>query len=621
MRKDKEPEEPKPIGTPGFATSTWIFEQVAQNVYLVFDRVTQKYHVFPYSRAGMRVEDRDYVPLPRLPWPSAKLPDNFDDPETLAQTKKEFIKRINEGPPQNLLPDYESAESLFNEIREFFMEHLDVRNELLYDVYACFVLMSWRLEDFKVVPYQMFLGPPASGKTRGMECFKYIGYRAIMSSSMSAATIFRTLEAWHCLLLLDETEIYGRESMVEVLALLNSGYRKGQYAIRIEKLEGELPQIAMFDTFGPKVLAGTEELAATLQSRAILTTMSKNVRHVRLFVDEEKAQELRNKLLLYRFRNLGSKSEFDIAVLNGYFRNARVIELFVSLLEVAPTQEIRDRLIQCMKSITQTRLDEEQASIEARVFDAVLKSWNLVENGKVSTQGITDTFNIGLVEKEQSSSRFIGRKVAALGFEKCRLSGGPSGFFWNEQLIERLKARYYPDSDAVEEKIESKIVQELKKHGFVTRIDGKKTKKKSMEQKQRYGHDWHKFPNSDAVPKTTSQTSQTSLTSLSMEKTEESRGAASEGSEVIPTDPPVPEASRKSMNSEVSEQSEVSEVSLGALVNKIEKLERLEGKFEDKCFLCSYSGRMDYQATFHNQTWTLLCGICGLKVEERLKRA
>jgi hypothetical protein len=31
-----------------------------------------------------------------------------------------------------------------------------------------------------------------------------------------------------------------------------------------------------------------------------------------------------------------------------------------------------------------------------------------------------------------------------LGFEKCRLSGGPSGFFWDVRLVERLKARYYP---------------------------------------------------------------------------------------------------------------------------------------------------------------------------------
>jgi len=57
------------------------------------------------------------------------------------------------------------------------------------------------------------------------------------------------------------------------------------------------------------------------------------------------------------------------------------------------------------------------------------------------------------------------------------------------------------------------------------------------------------------------------------------------------------------------------------LVNRVEKLERLEGKFEDKCVLYSFSGRMDYQATFHDQTWALLCGSCGLKVEERLKRA
>src|SRR5208283_429746 len=109
-------------------------------------------------------------------------------------------------------------------------------------------------------------------------------YRSIMSSSITAAAVFRVLEAWHPTLLLDETEIYNRESMIEVLALLNSGYRKGQYAIRIEKEKEGCPQIGTFDTFGFKILAGTEELATTLQSRCIITAMSRAVKQVNLFI-------------------------------------------------------------------------------------------------------------------------------------------------------------------------------------------------------------------------------------------------------------------------------------------------------------------------------------------------
>jgi hypothetical protein len=409
-------DEAKPTISPGLAFRDVIFEQAANGCYLMYDRAQGKFqavndqHVFYHDAV-------EYVPLQRLPWPAATLP-----------------------------KDYESEEQLFNEVKAFYVEHLDVSNELLFDVYAAFTLATWTTEDFNVVCYPFFLGPLASGKTRALECFHRLSYRSIMATSMSAASLFRALEAWHPTLLLDETEIYNRESMIEVLALLNSGYRRGMYAIRIEKIEEGCPQIAMFDTFGFKVLAGTEELAATLQSRCIITTMSKAVRHVNLFVDEEKAQELRNKLLMYRFKKLGKTSEdFDVSNLNGYFDNARVIELFVSLLQVAPTEEVRNRLIACMKQITQTRLDEEQASIEARVFDALLKCEGNVESGKLSTQAITEAFNEGLPEKDQVTSRFVGRKVAALGFEKCKLSGGGlAGFFWDTKLIERLRVRYYP---------------------------------------------------------------------------------------------------------------------------------------------------------------------------------
>lgn len=410
-----EDEEPKPVTSPGKAFKHVIFEQADNGTYLVYDRAEQRFLITNDAWHSYYHDGTEYVPLEWLPWPTAHLPKD------------------------------EEPEALFNEIRTFFIDHLDVANELLYDVYACFVLASWRPEDFTVVPYLLFLGPPSSGKTRAEECFSKLCYRSIMATSMSAAALFRALQAWKPTLLLDETEIYSRDTMIEVIALLNSGYRKGQYAIRIEKVEHGTPQIAMFDTFGFKVLAGTEELAATLQSRCIITSMSKAVRPVNLFVDEDKAQELRDKLLMYRFRNLGKQTS-DIR-LSDLVQNARVIELFVGLLQVAPSEETRQRLLQCMKEIAQSRLEEEQASIEARIFDAVLKSETKVEGGKLTTQAVTEIFNDGLPEKEQATSRLVGRKLRALGFERCRVGNrGQAGLFWDSKLVDRLKTRYCSQS-------------------------------------------------------------------------------------------------------------------------------------------------------------------------------
>jgi hypothetical protein len=241
--------------------------------------------------------------------------------------------------------------------------------------------------------------------------------------------------------------------------------------------------------------------------------MSRAVKQVNLFIDEEKAQELRNKLLQYRFKNLGNidlSSLPEFAKNNGFFRNARVIELFISLFEVAPNEEIKKRLELCMKQITQSRFDEEQASIEARVFDAVFRSEDKAENGKISTQDITEVFNQGLTENDQATSRFVGRKVAALGFEKCRVGHkGQSGFYYDKKLLERLKSRY--------------------------------------------------------DPKTTSETSETSETTASMEKQGLIEDSSKSNAEVTEVNSSVSENGKTTnfpLNAEVSEETEVTEVKL-----------------------------------------------------------
>ncbi|MEM3000098.1 MAG: hypothetical protein QXX34_06215 [Candidatus Bathyarchaeia archaeon] len=497
-------DEEKTLITPGLATQTEIFEQVEGGHFLVWDRIEQKFIINANDVwRSYRLNGVCYVPLKPLPWPSA--------------TTAEF---------------YESEERLFNEIRQFFIEHLDVQNELLYDVYAAFVLASWRVEDFKVVPYLFFLGPMASGKTRALECLQQLCFRSIIAATVSSSSVFRAIEAWHPTFLLDESEIYNREEKKEVLALLNSGYRRGQYAIRVEKIEEGNPVLSLFNTFGFKGIAGTEELAATLQSRCIITHMSRAVREVRLFIDEEKAQALRNQLLFYRFKNLGKNIDYsasDFIKENGYFRNARVIELFISLIQVAPSVEVKQRLLKCMRQIAQSRLEEEQASVEAKVFEAILKCEDKVENGKLSTQAVTEAFNEGLPEKEHVSSRFIGRKVAALGFEKCRVGErGQAGFYWDEKLVERLKMRY------------------------------------SL--------------------KLTSETSETSETSVGMDKTAALATFSTEVSEENSSANPRLETAKSPLNTEVSEETEVTEVKSGVGI----KNQLLVGRTKnaEKCYYC-----------------------------------
>jgi len=415
-KKDKE-DKTITVTTPGEVFSDVAFEQTSEGHYIVYDRLEEKF-IIPRDEQDPWTNYKNgafmYFPLPKLPWTPA---------------------------PCAYL--YENEEVLFNEVKAFFEDHLDISNEALFDVYAAFTLASWRPEDFDVVPYLFFLGPLASGKTRGLECFSRLCYRAIMATSMTSASLFRALEAWHPTVILDETEIYNREGMAEIIALLNAGYRRGQYAWRVGKVESGKLQLQSFDVFGFKVLAGTRLLRATLSSRSIITSMSKNVRSVRLFIDEEKANELRGKLLAYRFKNLGKPlPEIDFSA----FKDCRVAELFVSLLYVAPTVGIHERLRDYAYSLVKSRMEEDLSSLEARIFDAILKAEDLVDEGRISTQSIMDKFNEELREKEQMNSKWIGRRVRGLGFQKARMRSGRAGFFWDPTLIERLKLRYCPTS-------------------------------------------------------------------------------------------------------------------------------------------------------------------------------
>jgi hypothetical protein len=63
------------------------------------------------------------------------------------------------------------------------------------------------------------------------------------------------------------------------------------------------------------------------------------------------------------------------------------------------------------------------------------------------------------------------------------------------------------------------------------------------------------------------------------------------------------------------------QTNLEDLVSRTKSIARLDSESVDKCVLCGFQGRMDWQVTEFDNTWGLLCGPCGDKVAEKIGEA
>jgi hypothetical protein len=151
---------------------------------------------------------------------------------------------------------------LWNEIKNFIAEHVDLADDRLYDVLSAWVFCTWIPEMFNVIPYVKILASKSSGKSRLMEVLRQISYRGIKSSDVSNSAMYRIVEKWHPTLFFDESEIYNKGLREDIQGLFNSGYTRGDFIIRVK--DPQTDELAFFETFGFKVFAGTEQLRDTL---------------------------------------------------------------------------------------------------------------------------------------------------------------------------------------------------------------------------------------------------------------------------------------------------------------------------------------------------------------------
>jgi hypothetical protein len=297
--------------------------------------------------------------------------------------------------PQN----YGSTEQLFNEIKDCLYLHLETPEPSDLTIIASWVMMSWQNEKYETIPYLFFFGAMESGKSRALEILQQLCFRAWISSNVTPASIYRTIEQWKPTLLVDESESF--IGLPEVIALLNSGYKRGLIIPRQVLDQNGNYETAWFEVFSPKAIAGTADLVSTLRSRCIMFKMHKCTREIPIFLDKELCANLRDKLLKWRFDNaLGVDSEGSVGFsdkagrleqLGESLGSGRLSELFFPLYDVCP-EKYRTEILEYARKARSEQIQELGLTSEVNCLASILQCHKagMVQNGLLLFQDITN---------------------------------------------------------------------------------------------------------------------------------------------------------------------------------------------------------------------------------------
>ncbi len=342
---------------------------------------------------------------------------NFDGIDYVPITAQEVQKKAI------LLPtsaeEYGTDEELDNEIRSFVTKWLDVPNDVLqFAVWN--IKRSWVYDKFHTLNYLRALGDTGMGKTRFLDTLGSIHYKPIATSgATTSAPIFRIIEKWKGTLIMDEADFSKSDEAQDIIKIINMGYEKGKWVMRCDKENHNA--VDFFDPYCPKILATRKVFQdKAVESRCITQVMRGTNKKVPLNLNADffdTAQKLRNKLLMWRFRNyhtIDVNKEIDLG-LELEPRVMQIVNTFVSMFGDDTKQlEVFKTFI---KKHQEELIDERKSSFAGSIVEAI---HNLISNGiwDISSQDIIDDGGLTDFKGNPLKPRGLSSQLKSLGFGK-----------------------------------------------------------------------------------------------------------------------------------------------------------------------------------------------------------
>jgi hypothetical protein len=163
-------------------------------------------------------------------------------------------------------PDPVDGAALLDELAQMICRHV-VLDSVGADAVALWVLGTHTFDAWVIFP-RLFVTAPEKqcGKTTLLDVLSRLVTRPLLASGITAAALFRTIEAARPTLLLDEADVYVRNNE-DLRGVVNSGHRRDGKVIRTV---GDNHEPCAFSTWAPIALAAIGRLPGTIEDRSIV---------------------------------------------------------------------------------------------------------------------------------------------------------------------------------------------------------------------------------------------------------------------------------------------------------------------------------------------------------------
>ena len=268
-----------------------------------------------------------------------------------------------------------SVEELVGELRSYLHRYVDL-SDSFERLAAYYALFTWVHDRFNELPYLRLRGDYGTGKTRFLITLGSICYKPIFASGASTVSpLFHMLDRFGGTLIIDEADFRFSDERSDLAKILNNGNVRGFPVLRTESKDGREFNPRAFQVFGPKIIAMRKHFEdPALESRFITETSGgRGLRRdipINLPPEQrEEAQQLRNKLLMFRFRHFQKINPTPVALDPSI--EPRLNQIYSPLSAVMDDKEARDDLRAIARQNSASLKADRGASVDAQVLTVI----------------------------------------------------------------------------------------------------------------------------------------------------------------------------------------------------------------------------------------------------------